>query len=37
MGVTYKQLAQASGVAPDTIMRYVRLLEPILEEIENNE
>ena len=36
MGFSYRILAEASGVNPNTIMRYVRLLEPILKEMEND-
>lgn len=37
MGFSYRILAEASGVNPNTIMRYVRLLEPILKEMENDD
>ena len=37
MGISYRLLAEASGVNQNTIMRYVRFLEPILEEMENDD
>ena len=37
MGISYREFAIASGVNQDTIMRYVRLLEPIVERMEKND
>lgn len=37
MGISYREFSIASGVNQDTIMRYVRLLEPIVERMEKND
>jgi len=37
MGISYREFSIASGVSQDTIMRYVRLLEPVVERMEKND
>ena len=34
MGISYRELSEASGCSEYKIMKYVRLLEPIVEEME---
>tara|TARA_B110001454_G_C12634707_1_gene398573 strand:+ start:371 stop:505 length:135 start_codon:yes stop_codon:yes gene_type:complete len=36
MGISVRMLSEASGVSQDVIYRYIRLLEPIVEEIDNS-
>lgn len=35
-GIPVRVFAEASGVSQDKIYRYIKLLEPIIEEIEDN-
>ena len=34
MGISYRKLSEASGCSEYMIMRYVRILEPIVEEMD---
>jgi hypothetical protein len=34
MGISYRMLSEASGCSEYKIMKYVRLLEPIVEEMD---